>query len=696
MILNNAPQAEAVLSNVGEIGEFRIRNSAKAFNILSSGLYANKIKAIIRELSCNAIDSHTAAGTDKPFQVHIPTQLEPWFSIRDFGTGLNHEQVSNIYTTYFESTKTESNAFIGALGLGSKSPFSYTDNFTVTAIKDGHKGIYSAFINDQGVPSIALMSEEDTTEPNGVEVKFSVNDRYDFHKFEEEARSVYKWFNVQPEITGASVIVSKMTYDSENIIPGVHSSEQLRRSMAVMGNIAYPIEVPQAENSLEGLHKLLNCGLVMEFGIGELDFQASREGLSYIPLTVDSIRNKLKQLNNSLTDVLAKEANEIDCAWSRSQFLNKRKRSDLWQSSVVQYVNNTGFNLCDAQDRYSGEYSIQIPSSAFADLNICIRSFYAETNRPCRTNKPTTIYVNGTAGRQAVEHWTVPVSDRTHFVVNDLKVGATERAKYHYRKSTITRWHDVVFVLEKIDKTKPMKLDEFFQMMENPPMAQRLMASSLDEKPRAASKGIGRNVTILQLEERGGNRSHSASHDFVWRAGGTLDQFDDKKTYYYIPLKGFAVQWDKLTANFSVSELYSLLKRTQVAEFNVPVYGVRKTDIEAIKKKKNWKPFDGHIYDTLTNLTTKIGMAMVMERLDRQAIFDYNIQELCDGIVLQNSPAKVSLQNFAGLPKMSGISWLRMLMSRLKMEPTVNVDALVDDYKGKLRNLHNRYPLVSK
>jgi len=85
MILNNAPQAEAILSNVGEIGEFRIRNSAKAFNILSSGLYANKIKAIIRELSCNAIDSHTAAGTTQPFEVHLPTTLEPWFSIRDFG-----------------------------------------------------------------------------------------------------------------------------------------------------------------------------------------------------------------------------------------------------------------------------------------------------------------------------------------------------------------------------------------------------------------------------------------------------------------------------------------------------------------------------------------------------------------------------------------------------------------------------------
>jgi HSP90 family molecular chaperone len=161
MILNNAPVNEAIVSNVGEIGEFRIRNSAKAFNILSSGLYANKVKAIIRELSCNAVDSHIAAGKkETPFDVHLPNSLEPHFSIRDYGTGLSHEQVTQIYTTYFESTKTASNEFIGALGLGSKSPFSYTDNFTVTAIQNGKKGIYSAFINDSGVPSIALMMTE--------------------------------------------------------------------------------------------------------------------------------------------------------------------------------------------------------------------------------------------------------------------------------------------------------------------------------------------------------------------------------------------------------------------------------------------------------------------------------------------------------------------------------------------------------
>ena len=202
MKLLNSVQNEAILSNVGEVGEFRIRNSAKAFSILSSGLYSNKIRAIIRELSCNAVDSHIAAGNaSTPYDIHLPNTLEPWFSIRDYGLGLTHDQVINLYTTYFESTKTDSNEFIGALGLGSKSPFSYIDNFTVTAIKDGRKGIYTAFINEHGIPSIALMMEEETTDPNGVEVRFAVDQRYDFDKFRSEARFVYEYFSLRPVVS---------------------------------------------------------------------------------------------------------------------------------------------------------------------------------------------------------------------------------------------------------------------------------------------------------------------------------------------------------------------------------------------------------------------------------------------------------------------------------------------------------------
>jgi hypothetical protein len=259
MILNNTPNHEAILSNVGEIGEFRIRNSAKAFSILSSGLYANKIRAIIRELSCNAVDSHVAAGrSDTPFDVHLPTPLEPWFAVRDYGVGLSHDQVTRIYTTYFESTKTGSNDFIGALGLGSKSPFSYTDNFTVAAVQNHVRGIYSAFINGDGVPSIALMSTEVTDEPNGVEIKFSVNDQYDYSRFRDEAKNVYRYFSLRPTLN-IDHDIPELKYATRDIIPGVHEyADRHTRycSMAIMGNIAYPIDVPNAKTVLGDLSNL--------------------------------------------------------------------------------------------------------------------------------------------------------------------------------------------------------------------------------------------------------------------------------------------------------------------------------------------------------------------------------------------------------------------------------------------------------
>lgn len=154
---------------------FTIKTTAKAFDILSSGLYTDNITAIIRELSCNAADAHKLADNeDTPFEVHLPSKLEPWFHVRDYGTGLSDEQIrgelipvmhetedgdvvqdvdengelrftraGGLYTTYFDSTKTDSNDFIGALGLGSKSPFSYTNAFEVISRFEGKRRVYS-------------------------------------------------------------------------------------------------------------------------------------------------------------------------------------------------------------------------------------------------------------------------------------------------------------------------------------------------------------------------------------------------------------------------------------------------------------------------------------------------------------------------------------------------------------------------
>lgn len=694
MILNNAPVNEAIVSNVGEIGEFRIRNSAKAFNILSSGLYANKIRAIVRELSCNAVDSHTAAGrADTPFDVHLPNQLEPWFAIRDYGTGLSHDQVTNIYTTYFESTKTDSNAFIGALGLGSKSPFSYTDNFTVTAVKDSKKGIYTAFINDQGVPSIALMTQEDTDEPSGVEVRFAVNERYDFGKFADEARQVYTHFALRPVVSGVDRFDFRdVDYESKDIIPGVHQAKGRNASVAVMGNIAYPIDIPRADNSLGDLGRMLSCGLVMEFAIGELDFQASREGLSYIPSTVEAIKNKLNALNGVLTAKLASEADAISNLWDRALFLVNRKGNNLWANAVVEYATKNPIPTFDPKT-YGGLTSTSIKVQELASkYNIAVRSFTkSRNNAACHTVNSKIEYGNKDAnGNYETWHaWNFHVDVDSHFIINDLKTGATERAKYHYRSTKTDVYSRTVYVLFKADKTKSMDLKGFFAAIHNPPEARRFQASSLLEKPRAA--GIGKNVTIMKLERRGGRGYRRSDDDMVWRDAGKADSFESNETHYYVPLSGFSMQSSK---GYGDAKHFHGDVTSLPGLFKGEIYGVRKADLAWVKAQKNWVNLEEHVEKVLNGQNN----ATILNSVVKTRIEDHNLFDLPPaviGLIDVNSPYAKLLLEFKGVDTFKGNQYnLSSLFAKFAPKANLSPEALINKYNKEFETVALRYPLL--
>ena len=691
-IINSTPQNEAIMSNVGEIGEFRIRNSAKAFNILSSGLYANKVRAIIRELSCNAVDSHIAAGKqDTPFDVHLPNQLEPWFAIRDYGTGLNHDQVTNIYTTYFESTKTNSNEFIGALGLGSKSPFSYTDNFTVTAVKDGVKGIYTAFINDQGVPSIALMTSEETTDPSGVEVKFSVNDRYDFSKFRDEARHVYTYFKLRPVVSGDSSFAFRdVEYETENIIPGVHSYKDGRRSVAIMGNIAYPIEVPQGSD-LGGLNNLLSCGLEMHFGIGELDFQASREGLSYIPQTVEAIKNKLVAVNAALSVVIAKEADAIGNLWDRAIHLQKKYSNSLWSAAIKKYVQDTKLPTFD-DNRYGGtkEFKILIDELA-SKYNISVRGFdYSKHQKGYPNLKQSTDHVKMADGTYVyLYNWSFTVSSNLRFIVNDTNVGAVERAKFHYRTNKPDASARVV-VLDKVDKTKDMKLKAFFKAISSPPESYVSKASDLDKKERAA--GIAKNVTILSLQERGSG-GYYREREMVWRDAGKADTFDAAGTYYYLPLSGFEIQ--SKYGMHDAKQFYNDLKDCGIDGLKTTIYGVRKGDIEFIRTQKNWINIEDHIAGVLAKpIDNKLVMSLVLQAIDNYSNISYNYN-VTSQVTNANSPYVAFVTKLKGFEKIRyNEQSLKRLCQQYAKNVSFNPEAQVQQYVEEVRQIQARYPLL--
>jgi hypothetical protein len=303
-----------VLSNTQNERRFTINPTAKAFRILSDSLYSRKIEAIIRELSCNAYDSHVMADkTDVPFDIHLPTQWEPYFSVEDFGLGLSKEDVESIYTSYFTSTKTESNDVIGALGLGSKTPFAYTDTFNIRTRKNGIELHYNAFINSFGEPSVSLISEKQTSEQNGVLITVPVRDS-DFHKFKSDAEKVFAWFKVQPT-TNIYIHPDRSDYDklSEKDYHIQVSRYNSDFVIAVMGNVAYRVDSVNKtfEEHLTDSAKnfMKNNSLLVRFEIGDLDVAASRETISFDEGTRDFFLNKV---NSIIDDFGAEVQGHID------------------------------------------------------------------------------------------------------------------------------------------------------------------------------------------------------------------------------------------------------------------------------------------------------------------------------------------------------------------------------------------------
>jgi hypothetical protein len=305
MKLLDTPNQIEQIGNITGTSSFKMKSSRKAFQILSD-LYSDKPLAIVRELGCNANDSMVASGkVGQPFHIHLPNSLEPWITIQDFGTGISHQNIYDIYSTYFESTKTNTNEQIGCLGLGSKSPFCYTDNFSVTSIHDGVKRIYNAYFAQDGNPTIALMSQENTDEQNGVAVQIPVKEK-DFSTFTASVVKAFRFFDVKPTISGGAIMWKdeKPTFSGDDWM-FLDSSNQWE-AFAIMGGVTYPIDHYKVDDKY---NNIVRKGVVLKFAMGELDFAPSREHLSYDDATIKAINDKLEKV---LTEIKIKAQEQIE------------------------------------------------------------------------------------------------------------------------------------------------------------------------------------------------------------------------------------------------------------------------------------------------------------------------------------------------------------------------------------------------
>ncbi len=301
---------DPIVSNGMQEGNtFTIAASAKAFEVLSSNLYQDKILAVIREISCNAADAHGVTGRPlSDIKITLPSYLNPTFAVRDFGPGLSKSDVLNLYTKYFFSLKDQDNSSIGGFGLGSKAPFAIADQFTVTSWHGGTKTTYVMY-KDSGVPQVSVGSEVPSSEPPGLQVQVAVSGSV--QPWLDKAAEFFSWWPALPTFTGASNFSVKFMMDPANI--RIRSTDALAGGypkwaftkditytttlVAFMGLVPYTLQlaaIPGIDSQTQTFFANKKC--VLAFDIGELSISPSREALSYDKSTCLTIQSRIKEI----------------------------------------------------------------------------------------------------------------------------------------------------------------------------------------------------------------------------------------------------------------------------------------------------------------------------------------------------------------------------------------------------------------
>lgn len=314
MIVNNT---STKVETIGDIQEYQTfidsKNIKYIITLLSSNLYANPEESFIRETISNAWDSHIAAGTQ-----NIPIIIKYDYTqnsiiIRDFGTGLSSEQFQEIYCSFGNSTKRESNEYIGYFGIGRFACLACSNIVSITSYYNNKKYLYVMEKVDNEI-KIHLLSVEDTTEKNGLEIE--IKNIKDKKKYEDAIKKVsffpnvyIKGFNIDEQFNNNKIkhyknfAVSILNFFSYYYVP------------ILLGNVLYNIKIKilTKENQNFLLQYCSNAHLVFTFNIGEINVTPNREDIIYNENSINLINKKINAAKEEITNIiLAKTYNYDD------------------------------------------------------------------------------------------------------------------------------------------------------------------------------------------------------------------------------------------------------------------------------------------------------------------------------------------------------------------------------------------------
>jgi len=488
--------------NIVNKKSYEVASTPHMMKVLSDFIYSDKIGAVLRELGTNAFESHMRAGHNKPFTLNLPTYRSPKFRLRDYGTGLSLEDIDSMYRIYGLSDKSDSNEFTGCFGVGSKSPYAYTDSFTTISYQDGTKHIIENTKDEDDCPSCVLLGSYPTDEPNGVEIFFDTKEG-DTYAFNKKATEIYQWFKIKPDCN------TDLNYADK--IPSVFSDDNWEYTKKdtfylIMGQVKYPLDIDQFDSSFIELG-----GVTIHAEIGSVDVNAGRESLQYTKRTKEYLKSVIGKIEKHVTGKITEKVKSC---------------KNLYDARILKYSITKGsfrhFNI--------NQVTFKNQDCSFdVKLTETVEGYYADTYSSWRRRN------SSTKCKSSVEVNTVSLDDSSkRFVIKDKVRGHVSDCKYLVNDVSI----DKVYLIDE-DKVDTFCADMGFDK------SYLIKCSSID-RPKCTD--VRQKISAAYEFKMTGHIEHSR---YSWDAI-TIDL--NKEGGVYIPNK----EWT--SCHFSLNKLRGLFK----------------------------------------------------------------------------------------------------------------------------------------
>ena len=337
----------SLATNIDKAADFGINDNdlSHIMGILRSQIYSDKLLAVIREYSTNAMDANKEAGYTGPINVTIPNAFQPTLSFRDYGKGMSDEEVINTYIKYGNSTKRNSNDYTGCLGIGSKAGFAYGDTFTIISYQRMYITTWLARIDESKRGTISIVNQvvNKSNIKTGVEIQVPIR-KADIDTCTHKAKSFFKYWKLQPTIN-IDIELPKYLEQTEEYSVLDKSYSYHQKAKVLMGNIAYPIDTDQLPSNASLL--LATDTVIVNAPLGCLDIAANRETLEYSQRTIDGLtaiaHNVICDLSNNLTKSIKHCKTRIQASLEatkydnilQGQLLNKIQTSATWNNQKL-------------------------------------------------------------------------------------------------------------------------------------------------------------------------------------------------------------------------------------------------------------------------------------------------------------------------------------------------------------------------